>query len=102
MARIPLSLEVKKVLKMLMGTLLVLVLGVSGFYFFKATDTAERGYQLRETDLKKQHLEAENRILKQQVLDAQSLVKLSQSGAVSHMRPQENQIFVKPQAPLKK
>ncbi len=98
--RIPLSIEVKKVLRMLMYTLMCMLLAVSAYFFIKTSNTAEMGYQLRENQIKQKTLEAENRILKQHVLDAQSLNKVQSSGVVKKMEQPVQQIFVRPKGPL--
>lgn len=98
--KIPLSIEVKKVLKMLIYTLCIMLVVLSGYYFLKASGTAGRGYLLRENQLRQKTLESENRILKQQVLDAQSLNYLKRSDVVSEMGPAEKPIYVEPKGPL--
>lgn len=98
--RIPLSIEVKKVLKLLMYTLMCMLFAVSAYFFVKTSNTAEMGYQLRENQMKQKTLEAENRILKQHVLDAQSLDEVQSSGVVKKMEQPVQQIFVQPKGPL--
>lgn len=100
--RIPLSIEVKKVLKLLMCTLFSLLVLVSFYFFIKISSTAERGYQLRENQLRQQSLESENRMLKQKVLDAQSLGELQSSQIVGEMQSAPLPIYIKPQGPLSK
>lgn len=98
--RIPLSIEVKKVLKLLMATLCGMLILVSGYYFLKSSGTAERGYMLRENQFRQKNLESENRILKQQVLDAQAMTKLEKSDVMGEMVKLEHPIFVEPKGPL--
>jgi hypothetical protein len=98
--RIPLSIEVKRVLKLLMATLCGMLIALSVYYFLKSSGTAEKGYLLRENQLRQKTLESENRILKQQVLDAQSIRKLEKSDVVSEMGPAEKPIYVEPKGPL--
>lgn len=100
--RIPLSIEVKKVLKLLTYTLLGMLLLSSVYFFAKTSNTAEKGYALRENQLLQKKLESENRILKQQVLDAQSLSRLKKSDVVSEMAQPEKPIYVVPKGPLGK
>lgn len=100
--RIPLSVEVQKVLKMLTFTLLGMLAVISSYFFIKTTNTAERGYSLRENQLQQRHLESENRILKQRVLDAQSLNEVKNSEVVRDMNPPENPVYIKPKGPLGK
>ena len=100
MRRIPLSIEVKKVLRLLMYTLLGMLIFVSIYFFAKTTSTAERGYSLKESQLQKNTLESENRILKQRVLDTQSLNEVKNSSAVEGMTEPAQTIFIKPKGPL--
>lgn len=100
--RTPLSIEVKKVLKMLMYTLSGLLLAASAYFFLKTGVTAERGYQLRENQLRQKTLEFENRILKQRVLDAQSLSGLKESNVVRNLQEPETRIFMEEKGPLGK
>jgi len=98
--RIPLSIEVKRVLKLLMATLCGMLVILSSYYFLKSSGTAERGYHLRENQFRQKILEAENRILKQQVLDAQAVTKLEKSDVISDMVKPEKPVFVEPKGPL--
>lgn len=100
--RIPLSIEVRKVLKLLMYTLFGLLVVVSSYFFVKTSNTAERGYQFRENQLMQQSLESENRILKQKVLDVQSLNELRSSDIVSNMQDAPIPVYIEPKGPLSK
>ena len=100
--RTPLSVEVKKVLKMLMFTLCALLIATSGYFFVKMSNTAEDGYKLKENQLRHDNLESENRILEQQVLDAQSMKNLQTSNVIEGMAPPTNPVFMQPQGPLTK
>ncbi|MBI4995173.1 hypothetical protein HZC21_06080 [Candidatus Peregrinibacteria bacterium] len=100
--RIPLSVEVRRVLKLLTYTLTALLLISSVYYFIKSSNTAEEGYKLKENQLIQRKLETENKILKQNVLDAQSLNEVQQSSVVGKMEQPEKQIFVEPKGPLGK
>lgn len=98
--RIPLSIEAKKVLKMLMFTLLLLLVSVSAYFFIKMSSTAEKGYAFRENQLRQKELESENRVLKQQLLEVQTLGELKNSDTIKKMAPPQSQIFVEPKGPL--
>ncbi|MEK7172195.1 MAG: hypothetical protein AAB739_04770 [Patescibacteria group bacterium] len=100
MQRIPLSVEVRKVLKLLTYTLTALLLLISTYYFVKSTNTAEKGYRLKENQMQKYKLESENKILKQNVLDAQSLNEVQNSDIVEKLQQPEKQIFMEPKGPL--
>lgn len=100
MRRVPLSIEVKKVLNMLMYTLCSMLIVTSGYFFVKTSSTAERGYSLKENQVEQKKLESENRLLKQQVLEAQSIVELKKSEIVEGMQPPEKKIFIEPRGPI--
>lgn len=98
--RIPLSVESKKVLKLLIGTVLGLLISISAYFFIKTSDAAEKGYAIREAQLKLNELESKNRILKQQVLDAQSLGEVQSGGAAKKLEQPEKRIFVEEKGPM--
>lgn len=98
--RTPLSIEVKKVLKLLTYTIFGMLIVISIYFFAKTSYTSEKGYLLRENQLKQKELESTNRILKQRALDAQSLKELKRSDVVKEMQEPESKIYVKPKSPL--
>lgn len=100
MQRIPLSIEVRSVLKMLIYTLIGLLITISGYFFVKMSGAAEKSYLLRENQFQQKNLEAENRILKQRALDAQSLNNVIDSNIFKNMQEPMNPVYVRPQGPL--
>lgn len=96
MRRIPLSIEVRKVLKLLIYTLFGMLIVLSAYFFIKTSYSTEKGYALREGQMLQKNLEAENRILKQRVLDAQSLNELKNSDAVQDMTEPAAPTYVAP------
>lgn len=98
--RTPLSIEVKKVIKLLSYTMVGLLVATSAYFFIKMSNTAESGYLMRESQLRQQTLEDENRMLKQRLLDAQSLEELQQSNIVKDMQEPESPQYIKPKGPL--
>lgn len=100
--RIPLSIEVRKVLKLLMYTLFVLVFSISGYFFLGTSSSAERGYNLRENILRQKDLETENRLLKQRVIEAQSLTELKENALIKKLAEPDSIIFVPKKGPLSK
>lgn len=102
MNRVPLSIEVRRVLKLLTYTLTALLLISSVYYFIKSSNTAEKGYRLKENQMLQKQLETENKILKQNVLDAQSLNEVENSNVVEGLQHPEKQIFIEPKGPLGK
>ncbi len=100
--RVPLSVEVRKVLKLLSYTLFALLIASSVYFFIKTSGTAESGYALRESQIRLQDLESENRILKQRVLDLQSLGELQKSDAVKGLIQPGTTTYVSPPGPVTK
>lgn len=98
--RKPLSIEVSQVLKLLMYTLFGLLISSSAYFFVKMSFTAESGYALHQNQLRQKNLETENRLLKQRLLDAQSLDEVQQSKVVKGMEQPETQTYVLPKGPL--
>lgn len=101
-ARIPLSIEAKKILKLLTYTLSGLLLTTSVYFFAKTSTASERGYLLEEHRLRLQQLESDNRILKQQLLDAQALDAVEQSNVVLDLTSPAEPVYVEPKGPLTK
>ncbi|MFA6521861.1 MAG: hypothetical protein WCT53_05785 [Candidatus Gracilibacteria bacterium] len=100
--RVPLSIEVPKVMKLLVCTLMGLLVMTSVYFFIKTSNTAERGYSMRENQLRRDTLENENRILKQRLLEIQAVDQLQLSDAVKGMEEAINPIYIKPKGPLSK
>ncbi|MBI2453587.1 hypothetical protein HYV58_00220 [Candidatus Peregrinibacteria bacterium] len=100
--RIPLSVEVKKVLSMLMVTLCAMLFATSSYFFWKMSAGAEKGYQLKENQLRREVLESDKRLLEQRVLEAQSLQNLQNSAVVEKMAPPEKTQYIIPRGPLTK
>lgn len=102
MRRTPLSYEVSRVLKLLSYTLLTMLVVVSGYFFVKTSSTAEKGYMLEENQLRAKNLESENRLLKERVLNAQSITDLKSSEAIQGMKEPVTTQYVLPRGPLSK
>ena len=100
MRRIPLSIEAKKVLNMLVYTLFGLLIATSTAFFIKTSSTAERGYSLKENQLLQKELEAENRLLKQQLLEAQSITELEKSDFIEEMEQPKDKKYIEPRGPI--
>ena len=92
----PLSIEVKKALKLLIGTLLLLLVSISGYFFLKMSGVAEKGSAFRENQLRQKELESQNRQLRQQVLEAQAMNNLG----LGDMQQPNGTIFVGPERPI--
>lgn len=103
MKRVPLSIEVRRVLKLLIGTLFGMLLATSAYFFVKMSTTAEQGYVFRENQLRQRSLESENRILKQQLLEVQSIENLQKSAQFKEfVAPETAPVYVKPAGPISK
>ena len=102
MRHTPLSYEVSKVLKLLTYTLLAMLVVISGYFFVKTSSAAEKGYLLEENQLREKNLESENRLLKQRVLNAQSITDLKSSDMVQGMKEPDTTQYVLPRGPLSK
>ena len=100
--RTPLSVEVNKALRMLLVTVTLLLVGVSAYFFVHMSVRAEKGSLVRENQLTQQQLEDENRLLKEQVLEAQSLDHIQSSDEVDGMEPADNEVYMEPFGPLSK
>lgn len=90
----PLSVEVKRVFKSLVLTLVILLLGASFLFFFNTHSLAQKGFQLRQMELQHGKLRSENEELKQRVLEAQSFKNLSEAESIEDMRPNDAFLYV--------
>ncbi len=100
MQRVPLSIEVKKVLKMLVYTLSAMVLSISAYFFINTSSTAEKGYSMKENQVRRQELEDQNRILEQRLLEVQSIKALKNSSIVQDMVESKAPIYIEARGPL--
>lgn len=98
--RTPLSVEVNKAMKMLTITLFVMLATVSVFFFIHTSANAEKGSVMNANQLQQKTLEDENRLLKEQVLQAQSIENIHTSEEVSSMKESENEVYLKPPEPI--
>ena len=98
--RTPLSFQIKKAKDLLIATLLGMLVLVSGYFFLRTTNSAEKGYLLRENQLRQSTLESDNRLLKQQLLQVQSINSLKGSNTVLNMQEPATTIYVEPKGPL--
>ncbi|PJC36675.1 hypothetical protein CO046_04635 [Candidatus Peregrinibacteria bacterium CG_4_9_14_0_2_um_filter_53_11] len=96
----PLSVQINKSRKLLIGTLLFLLVGTSTYFFIKVSATAEKGAVIREGQFEQRELELKNRLLKQQVLEAQSINEIKSSEAISTMESPREETYVEPVRPI--
>lgn len=97
-----LSFEIKEARNMLIYTLLGMLIIVSAYFFIKTSSSAEKGYLLNENQSIQKDLGSQNRLLKQQLLEAQSISALKSDETVKSMQNPENIIYVKPPEPKKR
>ncbi len=98
--RTALSVEVNKATKMLLIALTALLVSVSVYFFVYMSINAEKGSLVRENQLHQKTLESENRLLKEQVLQSQSLDHIQSSDEVEGMEPSTNETYVRPPVPI--
>ncbi len=98
--RTALSVEVNKATKMLLIALSAMLVSVSVYFFIYMSINAEKGSLVRENQLHQKSLESENRLLKEQVLQSQSLDTIQSSNEVEGMKPSTDETYVSPPLPI--
>jgi len=93
--RTPLSKEVKKSITWLFFTLIFLTVILSIVYLLNTTQSSQKGYALKQEQIKKDQLELEKRDLVNKIIEAMSFKKIEESAAVQLMQKPENPIFIK-------
>ena len=81
-----------------MVTLFGLLITVTGYFFINTTVTAENGSLINKNQTIKNKLEAENRTLKQQVIDAQSIYTINNEAQT--LEQPVGTYFIHPRRPL--
>ena len=92
--RTPLSKEVKKSITWLLFTLVFLTVILSIVYLLNTTQSSQKGYALKQEQMRKEQLELEKRDLVNKIIGAMSFNKIEQSDTVSGMEKLENPIFI--------
>lgn len=90
----PLSGQVKKVISLLIFTLLFLIVILSIVYLLNTTQSSQKGYTLKQEQLRKDDLQLENRGLVQNIIQAMSFDKIEQSEIVKSMTKVENPLYI--------
>ncbi len=98
--RTALSVQVNKATKMLLIALSAMLVSVSVYFFIYMSLNAEKGSLMRENQIEQTTLESENRLLKEQVLQSQSLDHIQSSNEVEGMKPSTNETYLKPPVPI--
>lgn len=93
--RAPLSSEVKKIIKALLVTLLIIIVGSSVFFLFSRSESAQKGYLLRSIELQNAKLRSENQAMNQKVLEAQSYKEIQESETIENMEPVTGTKYIK-------
>ncbi len=90
----PLSKEVKKSITWLTFTLIFLTVILSIVYLLNTTQSNQKGYALKQEQIKKEQLELQKRQLVNQIIEAMSFNKIEDSSIVENMKKTENPIYI--------
>lgn len=89
-----LSLQVKRSISLLIGTLIFLVVLISIVYLLNTTQSSQKGYVLQQEQLRKDDLLLQDRNLINKIIDAQSYNKIEESDLVQDMVKPENPLYI--------
>jgi len=92
--KIPLSLQVKKSMGMLLGTLVFLLIILSIVYLMNTTQSSQKGYTLKQEQLRKDDLQLEKRELINKINDAKSMQKVEENQIIQEMIKPEEPIYI--------
>lgn len=92
--RVPLSAEIKKSITWLIFTLIFLIILLSIVYLLNTTQSSQKGYQLKQEQIKKEQLELQNRDLITKIISAMSYHKIETSKKVESMLKAENLLYI--------
>lgn len=90
----PLSKEVKKSITWLLFTLVFLTVILSIVYLLNTTQSSQKGYSLKQEQIRKEQLELQKRQLVNQIIEAMSFNKIEESTIVEGMEKAENPIYI--------
>lgn len=76
--RKPLSEEIRSVYRLLLITLIIMGLGTTGSYLYLSSLQPAKGYILKQLQVDNETLQAEQRKLERQVIDAQSFLTIEE------------------------
>lgn len=92
--RTPLSKEVKKSITWLIFTLIFLTVILSIVYLMNTTQSSQKGYELKQEQIKKDQLELQKRELVNKIIEAMSFSKIEDSDLVKAMQKPENPQYI--------
>jgi len=90
----PLSKQIKKSISMLIFTLIFLIIMISLIFLMTTTKSGQKGYTLKQEQLRKDQLLLEQRILINKIINARSLKKIEDSEIYKNMIKEENPIYI--------
>ncbi len=90
----PLSKEVKKSITWLFFTLIFLTVILSIVYLLNTTQSSQKGYALKQEQIRKEQLELQKRQLVNEIIEAMSFSKIEDSLIVEGMEKAENPIYI--------
>jgi uncharacterized protein YxeA len=91
----PLSLEVKKSISLLMFTLLSIIILIVMVYLLNNTQDGQKGYVLKQEQLKKEELESQSRELINKIIQAKSYQSLENNPLIKSMIKPEKLEYIK-------
>lgn len=91
-----LSLQVKRSISLLIGTLLFLTVLISIVYLLNTTQSNQKGYVLQQEQIKKDDLLLQDRNLINEIINAQSYHKIEESDLVQGMIKPAEPIYIDP------
>ena len=90
--RKPLSEEIRSVYRLLLVTLIIMAAGTMGRYLYISSLQPAKGYTLKQLQIDNETLQAEQRKLERQVIDAQSFLTIEDEIS-TEMQDTENADF---------
>jgi hypothetical protein len=94
--KIPLSVQVKKSIYLLLSALLALIVILSIVFLLNTSQSAQKGHILNQEQLRKEQLLLQNRNLIQKIIEAQAYSKIEESPLINSMIKPENPIYIEP------
>jgi hypothetical protein len=95
-SKAPLSVEIKKSIYMLIFTLFSIILLVSIVYLLNSSQSTQKGYSLKQEQIKKASLIDQSRELISKIIQAQSFKNIEGNTSVQQMIKPENLIYIDP------
>jgi preprotein translocase subunit YajC len=93
-SKAPLSVEIKKSIYMLMSTLFLIILLVSIVYLLNSSQSTQKGYSLKQQQIKKDDLIDQSRELIGKIILVQSFKNIEANPFVQAMIKPENIVYI--------